>query len=47
MIPANKIKDISSKIHCNIGDSEKLPSAKPLIIGLLICLALYLLTFTI
>lgn len=41
MIPANKIKEISSKIHTNYGDSDRLPPVKPILIVLLIVGMLY------
>ena len=42
MIPANKIKEISSNIHTNYGDSDGLPPIKPILIILLIVGMLYL-----
>jgi hypothetical protein len=41
MIPANKIKEISSNIHPNYGDSDGLPPVKPILIVLLIVGMLY------
>jgi len=41
MIPANKIKEISSNIHTNYGDSDGLPPVKPILIVLLIVGMLY------
>ena len=42
MLPANKIKEISDKIHINYGDSDKLPPIKPLLIILIVIAILYL-----